>query len=433
MTAERRCAGLFLGVDPYVLNACPDYGLDAIVAVGAGTRDFGLNSVPEWAETLLVDDQSCAESVLAGLARNPDLRERVSFVQTTDERALVCAAVVAKALGVDGPDPDTMLRFRDKSIQKHTVREAGIRVARAVVIDDIHTVDPSEVELFDRSVLKPVAGAGTSLTMVIDGHDDLVAAVTKARSAATRQRTFILEEFVSGSELTADGVVVDGEVRFFALGEYDQPCLAAVIADRCVQTRKLDPETDAELYARVAPTVRGSLRALGLLSGVFHMELFVEHSTGDVWFSECAARRGGGLTHEEVAHKFSVSLGHAALALAAGLSPSLDVSIRPGFVGAAFLPMRDGILLGSPSAEDLLEQSAVEYARVELPIGFHMQAAIKDTIARVGQVLLRADTLEDLLTSTADVIAWFDAQMDVLPTALSPAELRDRQHQLAFA
>jgi hypothetical protein len=62
-----------------------------------------------------------------------------------------------------------------------------------------------------------------------------------------------------------------------------------------------------------------------------------------------------------------------------------------------------------------------------------MQAAIKDTIARVGQVLLRADTLEDLLSSTADVIAWFDAQMDVLPTTLSPAELRDRQHQLVLA
>lgn len=433
MTAERRRAGLFLGVDSYVLNACPGYDLDAIVAVGAGTRDFGLNPVPDWATAVLVDDQSCAESVLAALARRPDLRERVSFVQTTDERALVCAAVVAKALGVDGPDADTMLRFRDKSIQKHTVREAGIRVARAVVIEDIHTVDPSEVELFDRSVLKPVAGAGTALTMVIDGHDDLVAAIAKARATATRQRTFILEEFVSGSELTADGVVVDGEVRFFALGEYDEPCLAGVIANRCVDTRKLDPETDAELYARVAPTVRGSLGALGLRNGVFHLELFLDDSTGDVWFSECAARRGGGLTHEEVSHKFSISLGDAALALAAGLPPDLGVSIRPGFVGAAFLPMRDGILLGSPSAEDLLEQPNVEYARVELPIGFHMQAAIEDTIARIGQVLVRADTLEDLLTSMADAIAWFDARLDVLPTTLSPAELRDRQHQIAFA
>ena len=38
MTVPRRRAGLFLGIDPYVLRACRRADLDAIVAVGAGAR-----------------------------------------------------------------------------------------------------------------------------------------------------------------------------------------------------------------------------------------------------------------------------------------------------------------------------------------------------------------------------------------------------------
>jgi len=431
MTVPR--AGLFLGVDPYILRACRRLQLDAIVVVGAGARDFGLHQVPDWAHTLIVDDQSCPESVLTGLARTAGLRERIAFVQTTDERALVCAAVVARALGVDGPDVSTVLRFRDKSLQKQVVREAGIRVARTILIEDIHALDPAEVDLFPRSVLKPVAGAGTALTSVINDRGELTAAVQRARCAPTPQRTFILEEFIAGQEMTADGVMVDGELAFLALGHYEQPCLLTVLAQQRMQTYKLDPHAHAGVYERVTPTVRTALNALGLRNGVFHMELFRHTITDAVWFSECAARRGGGLTHEEIGHKFSVDLGDAALRLAAGVTPELEVAVRPGVVGATFLPQREGILLACPTGKELMRRPSVQYARIELPTGFHMRSAVTDTIGRVGQVMLRTETLSDFRAASQETVSWFDEHMVVLPTTLHPAELRDRQRQLAHA
>jgi biotin carboxylase len=427
MTVARRRAGLFLGIDPYVLRACRRAELDAVVVVGAGTRDFGLHNAPDWATVLSVDDQTSAESVLIALARNAGLAERISFVQSTDERALVCAAVVAQALGADGLDVGTVLRFRDKSVQKRVVRRAGIRVARTIVIDDIRALDPAAVDLFPRSVLKPVAGAGTSLTSVIDDRGELEAAVRLARISPSGPRTFILEEFVSGRELTADGVMVDGELAFLALGCYEQPCLTTITAQGRMQTYKLDPRADASVYDRVTPTVRDALAALGLRDGVFHMELFHDADADAVWFSECAARRGGGLIHEEVHRKFSVDLGDAALRAAAGLIPKIEPAVAPGVVGATFLPQREGILLDCPTAEDLLKRPSVEYARIELPTGFQMRGSVSDTIGRVGQVMFRAPTLPALLAASDDTVEWFCERMTVLPTTLSPAELRDRQ------
>ena len=328
---------------------------------------------------------------------------------------------------MDGLDVDTAVRFRDKAVQKHVVRQAGIRVARTVVIDDIRDLEPAAVELFPRSVLKPVAGAGTSLTTVIDDRGDLDAAVRRARDGASGPRTFVLEEYVAGRELTADGVVVDGELAFVGLGYYEQPCLTTIIAQQRMQTYKLDPSSDASTYDRVVPTVRGALAALGLRDGVFHMELFHDVETDEVWFSECAARRGGGLIHEEIDRKFSVDLGDAALRAAAGLAPELEPAVRPGVVGATFLPQQEGILLECPSAGDLLSRPSVEYARIELPVGFHMRGSVSDTIGRVGQVLLRTPSMPAFLAASNDTVAWFSERMVVLPTTLSPAELRDRQ------
>jgi hypothetical protein len=203
--------------------------------------------------------------------------------------------------------------------------------------------------------------------------------------------------------------------------------LLPIMAQQRMQTFRLDPRTDASTYDRVVPTVRGALAALGLRDGVFHMELFHQVETDAVWFSECAARRGGGLIHEEIDIKFSVDLGDAALRLAAGLTPEIEPAVRPGVVGATFLPLEEGILLECPTAEDLLCRPSVEYARIELPIGFHMRGSVSDTIGRVGQVLLRAPTLPAFLAASHDAVAWFCERMTVLPTTLSPAELRDRQ------
>src|SRR5581483_7096788 len=77
-----------------------------------------------------------------------------------------------------------------------------------------------------------------------------------------------------------------------------------------------------------------------------------------------------------------------------------------------------------PSAEDLLELPSVAYARIELPIGFHMRGSISDTIGRVGQVLLHAPTTEAFLAAGELTVAWFDERLQVLPTTLTPAELR---------
>lgn len=113
-----------------------------------------------------------------------------------------------------------------RALQKGRVRDAGMDVARCVVIDDIYDIDKLGGLEFDRGVLKPIAGAGTApRPRSSRAHADVRAASRRSYDNRTPQRTFLLDEFTEGEQSVAHGVVFDSEVLFYALGRYRDPCL----------------------------------------------------------------------------------------------------------------------------------------------------------------------------------------------------------------
>ncbi|MFB7339467.1 ATP-grasp domain-containing protein [Streptomyces hydrogenans] len=414
---------LLLGPDKYVLQACLRHGVDAVLVWGAAGRDHGLAEVPNGVRVLLVDDHKSPEAVLAALHRAGLGEHRFDAVHTSDEWALVTAGVLAAHLGCRALDPATAVHFRDKSLQKRKVAAAGVPAARVTVVEDVH--DVSGVPwTFDRAVLKPAAGAATARTAVVSSAEELAALSRRHRSQHTAQRTFVLEEFVGGDEWIADGFVHDGELLFLAVGRYGDPCLTTIDRNEPLWLRHFDPKDESAAYELAEPVVRRCLEALGLRDGVFHMELFHDPETGRLTFSECAARRGGALVHEQVQAKFGVHLGEAALLLALGRAPRADVELRPGLVGTSYLKGRAGIHFSCPSPAELRALPGVEFARIEFPAGASFLEDIDNTNHRMGQILVSAATEDELRTRLAEVRAWFDERLVVAPVDVTGRELR---------
>jgi hypothetical protein len=424
MTPGDRPSILMLGTDRYAMRACLAHDVDAVVVCGPGGRDNGFVPVPDGLRALPVDDQSSAEAILMALHRAGLAGHRFTGIQTTDEWAMVTGSLLAAHLGCDFLDPATAVRFRDKSLQKATVRAAGVAAARVTVIDDVHDVDAITELPYRKAVLKPVAGAATVRTSVIESLAELRAHSARYRREHTAQRTFVLEEYVSGDEWVADGVVFDGELLFCALGTYADPCVTAVGGALPLSIRRFDPEHDAAHYAAAVPVVRTALAALGLSRGVFHMELFHDPATGALTFSECAARRGGALVHEELQAKFGVSLGESAVLCAAGRRPDLPVKLDHRVIGGGFLISRPGTLLRCPSPADLCARPGVLFARIERPYGTRIAADLTGTNSRVGMALVAADSPDEFHQRLAEVRAWFDERLVVLPDNGTNRELR---------
>ncbi|WSW02766.1 ATP-grasp domain-containing protein (plasmid) [Streptomyces sp. NBC_01006] len=348
---------------------------------------------------------------------------RFDAVHTSDEWALVTAGVLAAQLGCRAIDPVTAVHFRDKSLQKRKVAAAGIPTARVTVIDDVHDVSGVAWE-YDKAVLKPVAGAATARTAVVDSAEGLRALSRRYRADRTAQRTFVLEEYVGGEEWIADGFVYDGELLFLAVGRYGAPCLTMIDEQTPLSMWHFDPKDDTWAYDRGEPVVRRALEALGLRDGVFHMELFHDPGTGRLTFSECAARRGGGLIHEQIQAKFGIHLGEAALLGALGRTPSTAVERRPGIFGTSYLKGRAGIMFSCPSPAELRALPGVEFARVEFPAGERFLGDIDNTNHRVGQVLVSAQDEEQLHARFAEVGAWFDERLVIAPQGVTGREIR---------
>ncbi|MFD4551626.1 ATP-grasp domain-containing protein [Streptomyces sp. NPDC058466] len=422
--AERRPRVLLLGTDKYVMEACVRNGVDAVLVWGAAGHDHGLAEIPPDITVLRVDEHKSPEAVLAALHRAGLADVTFDAVQTSDEWALVTAGVLAQHLGCRAIDPVTALHFRDKSLQKRRVAQAGVPAARVTVIEDVHDVTGLTVWEYERAVLKPVAGAATARTAVVGGLDELRALSGRYREQHTAQRTFVLEEYIDGEEWIVDGFVHNGELRFHAVGRYGSPCLTTVDEGLPLWLRHFDPKDEAWAYELAEPVVRQALKALGLRDGVFHMELFHQPETGRLVFSECAARRGGALIHEQIQAKFRVHLGEAALLSALGRPPRSDITYRPDVIGTSYLSGRSGVVLDCPTPAELRQLPGVEFARIEFPVGATFSGTIDNTNHRMGQILVSAADEEELQQRFAAVRDWFAERLVVAPQGVTGRELR---------
>jgi hypothetical protein len=141
-------------------------------------------------------------------------------------------------------------------------------------------------------------------------------------------------------------------------------------------------------------------------------------------FGECAARRGGGLIHEEVETKFNVHLGAATLRCALGRHPEPAVESRPETVGTTFLMGSPGTLVSCPSQDELMEQPGVVLARIEFPVGGQFAEGPASTDRRIGQVLVTADSEEGLQRRFAELREWFAERTVITPPGGNQRELR---------
>ncbi|MDG4767683.1 hypothetical protein O7632_26845 [Solwaraspora sp. WMMD406] len=412
---------LLLGADPYVLRACDQHDIDTVLLCNSGAYDSGRIRMPAQGKMIRVDDVTNPEDCLSALHRAGLGNHQFDALQSTWEFSIVTVAALGKTLGCRALDPSVAVRFRDKSLQKARLSSAGVPVTRWAVVEDIFDVSGVPLE-FERAVLKPIAGGGTTSTSVVRDRKDLEKASRTCREEKETKRTFLLEEFVDGDEWMAEGVVFGGEVLFFGLGAYTEPCLEALTGQTPISLRRLDPTQDAEAYEVAGPVVHDAIAALGLRDGVFHMELFRERDTGRIVFSECAARRGGAMTQEQILGKFNVDLGEAALFCALGRRPVLNVKVNPKVVGCAGLFGPAGTLISYPTPDEMLAQPDVVFAQSWVPPGANLDTKFSASADMLAAMLLATDTVETFDERVRQLREWFADRVVVAEPALTSGQ-----------
>lgn len=206
------------------------------------------------------------------------------------EQIQVQLADVREQLGIAGMGGEAARNFRDKARMKEVLRAAGLPCARHQLVageaDAWHFAEATGYPL----VLKPPAGAGSQATYRIDGPDGLRAALAQIAPAVGREA--LLEEFITGDEFSFDTVTIDGHPVWHSLTHYLPPPLDAMRNPWIQWTVLLPREVDSAAYDDIREAAGRALAALGMGTGLSHLEWF-RRRDGSIAISEVAARPPG--------------------------------------------------------------------------------------------------------------------------------------------
>jgi hypothetical protein len=181
-------------------------------------------------------------------------------------------------------------------------------------------------------VVKPPAGAGAKSTFRLDDAGDLKVWLDAA--PPTPDSPALLEEFLTGDEGSYDSAMVGGEIVWDSVSCY-LPTPLEVLRNPWIQWAVLMPRDiggpEYDDIRAIAPT---ALRALGLRTGLTHMEWF-RRPDGTVAVSEVAVRPPGAQISSMLcyAHDFDLYREWARLMVHGSFTPAG----RAWSVGTVFL------------------------------------------------------------------------------------------------
>ena len=206
------------------------------------------------------------------------------------EHLQVQLAQVREELGIPGMDTATARNFRDKAQMKSVLQAAGVPCARHRLADSAGAAASFADEVGYPLVVKPPAGAGAKSTFRLDDAGDLKAWLDAAPPAPGRPA--LLEEFLTGDEGSYDSVMTDGRIVWDSVSCY-LPTPLEVLRHPWIQWAVLMPrEIGGPEYDGIRAIAPTALRALGLATGLTHMEWF-RRPDGSVAVSEVAVRPPG--------------------------------------------------------------------------------------------------------------------------------------------
>jgi biotin carboxylase len=209
-------------------------------------------------------------------------------VTTGTDLAVVTMADVAAALGLPfWISPDAARTATDKTLMHGAFEAHGVAGARRLLLMPADEPDVGDVPY--PVVVKPADSQGQRGVTRVDGVAGLPAAVELARRHSATRRVLV-EQFLTGPEITANAWVQGGDVVLLAVNDrvsYNPPPHIGVAYQHVHPSHHALPHLD---------DIRDQLRRVATAYGMANGPLYAQMIVGDdrACIVEAAARVGGG-------------------------------------------------------------------------------------------------------------------------------------------
>jgi len=300
--------------------------------------------------------------------------------------------------GVPGMSHATVLGFREKARMKEVLRAAGLPVARSRLL-----TSPAHGPAFVREVgypivVKPPDGLGAKATYRVRDAADLEAALASLSPSAARPVQ--AEEFVTGEENTFETVSIRGRPVWWSGTRY-LPGPLTVLENPWIQYCVLLPrEEDDPDFASFAPTGFAALRALGMGTGLTHLEWF-RRADGSAVISEVGARPPGVHIMPMMSLAHGIDMIEAWVRLV--VHETFDPPRRIAAAGTAFLRSqgRGGRVVAVEGLREVVAELGGVVVEVRAP---QVGQPVAESYEGEGHVIVRAPRTETVRAALAQIV-----------------------------
>jgi biotin carboxylase len=304
------------------------------------------------------------------------------------------AARVAAKLGLPHPlSPEAAVLTTSKTRQRERFAQAGVPQPEYQSCRTLDEARWAADALGYPCVVKAPDRQGQRGLSVVGSRQELESAVAAALEVS-RSGAFLVEELVSGQEVTVNAFLLGG--RFHALTVTDRH-----LADpRAFGVALAHSWPCAQPTAQIAKAIDGARKAaaaLGITDGPTYTQVIVSEEGAVV--GELAARLGGGHDAELCRAALRVNLNDAAIAAALGEQVRRNRLAPQARVGGAcirFLVAQPGALQAVRGLDEAFAVDGVRGIRIYRKPG-HVFGPLRSGSDRAGAILAVGDSAEDAL------------------------------------
>ena len=314
------------------------------------------------------------------------------------DTSVVTGAYICNALNLPGNTLDAAVNSTDKVKMLEAFQRAGVAHPFYQVVKK-KDIDSFSMDLPYPVISKPIDSAGGRGIQIIHGSDMLKKS-TLFSSMAGNSGDILIEEYMKGTEVSVEVLVVDGkphvlqitdkitsgEPYFFEIG-HSQPSVLS-----------------AEVKEEITDLASRAVLAVGLKNSAAHVEIMVTEQGPKM--VELGARLGGDCitTYLIDTSVSGIDMAQATIEMSLGITPDVNDYKNSGkCAGIRFIPAEEGTLKEIRGLEEAEKTDNLIKIEITGVIGKKYSKATDDS-ARFGYVICEGTTTEEALGRCADVI-----------------------------
>lgn len=318
--------------------------------------------------------------------------EKVDFVITVcTDQALLTVAKVSEKLGLPCYiDSRTALNVTNKTYMKNVFVRNGIPTAKFLILQEISEEAVSGLDY--PIIVKPADCNSSKGVRRVENYAELKKAFEDA-SRISRTRSVIIEEFITGNELSADFYISNGKAVLLSVSE------SRKIADhdKFVIFRAIyPPASSCGLLEKIKDIGQKIADAFNITDAPMLVQMLANGENVNV--IEFSARTGGGVKYLLIRHISGFDVIKSVVDLTMGIKPACNVGkARTKYLVNDFIYCKPGVYDHLVNFEELKNNGDMTDYYV-----FKWKGAQFDSISnsgdRVAGYTVTADSLDELIT-----------------------------------